>query len=695
MLTAAAAALSRVQCPEDPSPEVVWRTLAAALVLPDRARVVKVCRSGERYPSQGERLPKRPPHHPTAALLFDDEGESRWLPIDLDPGLAGPERTRQAALTIERLLRSAGFHPFLDCSPRGGHHVWARLPLPQPTDVVMLLLQALRTWLSRQGYSDVVLDVSVMNRKQGCLALPASPCLPSRGGGHRTLVSSLDTARHAVTAPPDPRALVRLSDELNVVLGDLWSAPSAYTSVDEDLTVIPGGPKPVKQHHLNFLAHGVIDPYESPSEARFAALLHLAWRGWSLRDIRHEMTDGRFRGLREDLQRPSKLRRRDFLPREWSAAISKIRTVTGADLPITLAQGQFVHDFPHIHVELHGGEAKGKNSIATETSARTKVHHWCHQWLWEAEQWARRHYTGPAFTTMLAVVHAIAWLALLQDQQRLDRRIAELPVRSIHLTSGLVSTHTISKLLRQLSAAGAPLRLVQSGARTRRGSRFALRSPTRTEDDGDAAAAMTPRLDAVGPLWSTLGLAPWRAYTVLSRLGGHATIPELILASGLGRSCVYAALQKLRAHDLVEQGGDGRFWIGPAMERALADELGATQRYATALAQVRQERAQWKELLSSWEAPLQCDGNSYDLADEEPLEERPGVAETTNVDPELVEAHVGPPLWECVPLATLALPEDPYEELDVEARVIAWLEEELAAVAVPDTDLVGEVVIPG
>lgn len=649
-----------------PGPGEVWKTLSSALVAPGRVRSVKVCGPRGKYSRWAERRPSKLPTKPTAALLFDTAGRAHWLGLDLDPGAAGPGATRHAADAVAALLRASGFHPFLDRSPRGGVHIWARLPSPEPVDLLNPLLRALKSWVEHR-HSGVKFDLAPMtNVREGCLSLPGSPC---KGGGHRELITPLREALVAVEARPRPSALQALAEALGAVLGDLRAENTAFAKscVDMEMaTVIPGGARQLRQPALDYLTAGVVGDYPGRSEARRAALLHVVWRGWSFSELRAHTESGKFPGLRDDINRPGKGGIR-YLRQEWDRAFSAVEKALAErpeiDAALRFRASAHTHDFYTGGVQ--GGEGQ----------------HWTHRWLAAAESWAITRYSGPRLLTVLAILSGSAWLALLQDQpgSAEDKRVAELPVRGLHLVTGLIGIETVAEVLRELNETiGAPLLRVSSGAGTLRGSRYFLHQV----DLETVSTATLPRCAAVEPVWTSLGLAAWRVHTILARVE-RATAAELVELTGLGKTAVYDAIRRLRGHDIVDVGAGGVVSLGAVDLHVLADELGANDRYAAALERVRAERAEWKELLASWNAPAAA-GRSPEPVQPTPIDDEPD-AEVV-VDQAVVEKLLGPVPWD--ELLAEEPASDPFDRTGFEDQVMDLLADMLGAVPLVPADLV-------
>ncbi len=639
-------------------PAAVWKALAPQLVAPGRARSIKLANAAGKYSGWAVPLPAKPPARPAAALLYDHQGRARWLAIDLDPVGDDVPTVRAAALALSELLRRAGFHPFLDRSPRGGIHIWARLPQPEPLHFVMPLMHGVKKWLNRR-FPGVGFDLAPMsNPSKGCLTLPGSPC---KGGGHRQLITPLREALAAVETVPDIDAPQRLARVVDVTLGDLL-APIVDHTLEDDQALIPGGRQGLPPVALDYFTDGTVNTGAGISETRRSALLYALWRGWCFNDLREGIESGQFAGLAAHIHRRGKGGLR-YLRQEWRRASS---TVANA---LESRRAESFRQSAHTHVPLHGGAPT----------------HWTNLWLGAAELWAIKRFSGSRLLTVLAVLQGSAWLALVQDnQQRSDdstpsrtsrytgevsgepSRVAELPVRSVHLVAGLIGIETIADVLRELhDTAGSPLLLVSSGAGTSRGSRYYLRQL----DACGAAPATRPEL--IDPVWSELGLAAWRVHAVL-RATDAQTASELVHQTGLGKTAVYNALRILREHELVA-GGDGQAYAVTELTPASAGRLiGADARYAAALERIRAERQSWKDLLASWE--LDARERAATGVPDDAVE---GPAETPDVDPAAVDSVLGPVPWESILLRD---PDpDPYETSSVEDQVLDLLRDVLGA----------------
>lgn len=299
----------------------IWTALAGSLVVPGRRYQVKQVSTGRKYSRRPVRRPLNLPSRPTAALLFDGDGLAHWLGCDLDVGAASSEEVLAAGRLVESVLFSAGFGPFMDMSPRGGVHVWARLNAPEAKAVVLAVLRGIQSLVASR-FPQVKLDLAPMsNLKEGCLSLPGSPCV---GGGWRRLADGLDRAVAAVQHRPGPEALNRLADLLDVQFGR-WDVVDNMLVDDGDQPVLPGPAKPLPTHTLAYLRDGEIAPHAGQSEARRSALLTMIWHRWTLAMTQQEIDAGNFTGLASDISRPGKGGHR-YLAQEWCRARTAVLT---------------------------------------------------------------------------------------------------------------------------------------------------------------------------------------------------------------------------------------------------------------------------------------------------------------------------------------------------------------------------------
>ena len=256
------------------------------------------------YPASTQRpLTSTPPTPPAAVLLFDDHGHLATLALDFDVSRGGRHVVERDAAEALQLLSEAGLLPWADAAAPGGHHVYARLPHPQPAHVVARLAAALSArWTT--------LDVApLLNPTGGCIRPPGAA---HKTDGFQRLVSRLEYVQRAVTHRPHPAAW----DALWSVSGAAKVSPLPATT---DAPVTPDAAPGVAKRPLGgqwqAIAHGGKHPYPSDSEARMAVIGGCVRAGWSLADIEAAISGPWARG-------PLARHLRDKYPQGWRVRVA-------------------------------------------------------------------------------------------------------------------------------------------------------------------------------------------------------------------------------------------------------------------------------------------------------------------------------------------------------------------------------------
>jgi DNA-binding transcriptional ArsR family regulator len=181
--------------------------------------------------------------------------------------------------------------------------------------------------------------------------------------------------------------------------------------------------------------------------------------------------------------------------------------------------------------------------------------------------------------------------------------------RWLSIAAGLLADETVSTALRALrEIPGSPLLLVERGTGPR-ADRYALVTPR----IGDAEVVVTPtavaaaRIEPVHPAWTVVGLVARQVFEAIERMEPNASVRplDLVDATGMSRSQVYAAIANLALHGLVDR---GHGWVRRS-SRTLSDV--ATQNATSGLRERRiarhqAERKQWHALLALWAGEEPC-----------------------------------------------------------------------------------------
>ena len=273
------------------------------------------------YPGAPREITGSLPKAPAAVLVHGADGSVATLCLDLDTSSAAQQVVDGDAERLGALLASCGLRWVEDVSPSGGRHLYVPLAERMDGAEARELVEA----LARLAPS---LDASPhRNPSTGCIRVPGSV---HKRGGHQELVTPLSAAYEVLRHRNAPDAIERLCRALAPELrrnreeaarrarGDVpRPQPQAHGALPAAMAHSGGG----WQSPLRAIAEtGLYDTarYRSASEARMAVLNHLAACGWTLPQVRGELT-GQFPGLAALYQSRSQLER--LLEREWAKAI--------------------------------------------------------------------------------------------------------------------------------------------------------------------------------------------------------------------------------------------------------------------------------------------------------------------------------------------------------------------------------------
>ncbi|MGB3673061.1 MAG: hypothetical protein WA988_01315, partial [Candidatus Nanopelagicales bacterium] len=453
-------------------------------------------------------------------------------------------------------IRECGGRVVTDRSTSGGRHVYVPLGSdPQRLSHLKPLFTRLKERLP-------TLDLYPMsNERQGCITVPGSAC---REGGFRQLDGTLEEAIEAFRER-SVRSLVGNLIELldgqpglfsrpgRVLQHDLRS-PSAPAAVDlagsglrgtDTLPAHLTSRRPMPEWMPDYLSAGVVPPFKvqsgprrgndwTPSEARQSVFDWCASTGWT-RDTmwRKTSTDAEWTHFRSVWDARKTDRHQQFA-KEWACGFVYAQLRAAA----TVNKSAY---FGHKPVQEHtGGYRDPRWKLA---AARLWV-------LLSGE------FRGRDISTALSVLQALS-----VDAARTGGNTSYSGVRGIAITAGLLTTDTVSAMLRKMVAIdGTPVvRVARATVDGRRGDEYKLVTP-RIDDaevvpyDWQVAAA---RLDEIDPVWKLLGHSTWYVHSVLLALdrgvaGIAVSTTDLAAACLISRDSVETALKKLQEHGIVD-----------------------------------------------------------------------------------------------------------------------------------------------
>ena len=529
----------------------VWQALAGRLAGVPRMRLRTYdTRIGKHvYPRPDTTLSSLPPHVPAAVMLYDTALRCRALALDFDAGRLGSDAVTVDAESAIAFFRDLGATVVADVADSGGRHVW--LPLQRPATVEQMReLTALcaRLWPT--------LDTSPSNNPtDGCLTPPGSRC---KDGRFRRLTVTFDEAITAVELRNSPDVLARAHAALRML------APASATPPTTAATtaVAPALPHrfSLSARHQLIAIEGKVPADTSTrsgpwtrSHACFAVLCAAARRGLRLEDVEQQMDTGRWPGLTALYIGRYGARWRPSLRREWVKAQT---VVSGPDRPQTVSTD------PTLETHRTGG-APPTARLSHTAAERAFVL----AWLDHAEDHVLTTMPGPVGHRVLAVIHALAYLAW-----RNRSRFVSAGTRSYaHAAAGCLDHTTVAETLHMLRTLHESQQLLRRVTPTngRDADRYELLLPESARHPRTVNPTRTLRpLPAVFgvshpdlPRRRLLGAIGWRLYRALCR-GVTGTPLQVAQAAGVGRSSTYRLLAALATLGLAQQDEAGNWRLG-------------------------------------------------------------------------------------------------------------------------------------
>lgn len=536
-----------------------------------------------------------PPRQPAAVHVFDTQGTTRFLPLDLDAHDGTPEQiaaVEDDLATLTALLDEAGMVHLADRA-HGGAHVYVLLADPMSADDARTLCTALARRLP-------TLDIApASNASDGLLTIPGSA---HRRGGHRELVTDADTARAIVSGPHSPRQAVyrlrmALADELRALATeDAQRAAEARESArqtgaastlelvtDEDMQAVQqrglGKSMSTKAHDLamtgDWRAHG----YPSASEARRVVLMSAVAVGMTEADVRARMLRGTWPGLRSLFDTKGLHRLHD----EYTRAAEEItrRERIKATSPATRENNGDTSD---TSAKTHSGG--GGNTLTLEdTYGQIRT------WMTLVALHASQEVRGARSWDRQMMLRSLGKAASLTGST-----ITAMGVRW-HAVSTAEGRTEAAAALRALAAENDPWIELVRAARGIDADHYRLRIPDRYANEIEGLRWQRGLTHAVRPAFAVLGKPTGLFFEAVEQ--GHTTRARIALRTGLSAESYRDARDTALAYGLVR--GNDRDGYEVAASDADLEELGqALGAYAARTAQIqqhrRERRAFWAKL---------------------------------------------------------------------------------------------------
>lgn len=577
--------------PHTPDPAATWATSTRYLTQRPDMRVGD-CRNGKvRYPARVQRpLSSQLPPRPTAVHVYDAQGFTTVLPLDLDAHEHTPAQIEQVRVDLAiatDLLCHAGL-PYLVDRAHDGAHIYVLLAQPISADEALTLALALRRRLPS-------LDVGPLrSTTDGLITIPGSP---HKLGGHRELVATPDEALRTLEGPwGAPKALDGLRSLLAPELR-AQAAQDAQQGSQQRETRRRNGERDV----LSPTTHELIDidrfanrsmsdrtaaiaaegdwraaGYPSPSEARRSVLLAAVATGHTEISIRERMLDGTWSGLRSLFAHKGL----DRLHYEYARAHAEI---TDREHRNALTSTDTAHQTDTSGPSHSGGRG--------DSPSVHDVHGTVRHWRAQLHAHGATDYPGAPGWPRLMVLRALATMCHMTKST-----LTASGVRWLAIATGY-SPDTVARTLYELAHEDdAWIELTMRG-RGIHANAYTIRVPTRHE----GTAVQWPRgvAHSVRPAFTRLGVPAALVYEAIEQGYGRSRA-RLRVRTGLSAEALRQGIDTLASWHLISVVDDEHELTSTDADLdRLATRLGATAHRAARVAKYRKERERYLAVLAA------------------------------------------------------------------------------------------------
>lgn len=527
------------------------------------------------YPGSPVPISAALPKAPAAVLVHGADGSVATLCLDLDTSKAAQAVVDADAERLGALLASCGLRYVEDVSPSGGRHLY--VPLAERMDGAEA--RELVNALARLAPS---LDPGPhRNPSTGCIRVPGSV---HKRGGHQELVTPLsaayDVLRRRNRSTDVARLRQALAPELRRNSEDATRraalnshsrlpAPSGGDSVQAAATPRGGWQSPLRTTATT----GLYDTtrYSSASEARMAVLTHLAACGWSLEQVRGELT-GQFPGLASLYQSPRQLEK--LLEREWAKAFQRTadslgkRSTRKSDTSPPQSTGGALSR-PSVHQLVNDLE----NVLYAVLDGR----------------FASLGREGLSLRLLLR--------AVLGYMRTKETEVLDVGCRTF--AAALGKHHgTVARLLPRLAALsdGIVTRIAQ--ARHKNADVYLIALPEHHRELAQQLSWRRGKIFGIRPVFRKLGDAAALAYEAIERARETPTTADIVRHARISRTTAEKVLAEMAGYGMIYRDPDNRWHITHTTSLAtLARRLGADEDVAAQITLHRHQRAAWHAYL--------------------------------------------------------------------------------------------------
>lgn len=568
-----------------PSPQraaaAAWKAMARRLSPTGKDRY-KAFDPDTREYKQRRKITDKLPDVMAAVDVYSDTGLTTHLVLDFDVKEHGAAQVDADFSRAARWVRDCGGRIISDRATSGGRHLIVPLAIgtSATVDEMRMLADQLKARLR-------TLDTKPTKSAAGCISVPGTRC---SGGGYRLLDGSLDDAVAALTERSDPAFL----PGMYALLGTLPATTRAATAQqqttadaeyvhghDDDQRILQAywWNRPIPTDVLDYAEHGTLTAaWESPSEARQAAVTNAVLRGHTRGQIRDAMQPGgHWSALGDSYRDKHGIRADTQFNRDFDTAI---RFAVGRALAIAKKTKRKTHRENYTHF--------------SELSLEQSLEETYKSWLAYALAWTDHHFKGKQRWSIRDVWQSVAVKAVVAGELIEGIPVVGVGGRSLSLSTGLLSHTATARTLRQTrDMIGAPVLLNQHTA-GRDPDIYAL--VTVNPDGIEPIPLDRVHLAAVHPAWSRIGRHHRSIYELIVH-NGLTNPAEIFAAANVSERSGQYSLTTLAGEGLIER-RRGHVTPGSVTLDDIADEQDLDEVFDARLKRYQRERAAWHTWLA-------------------------------------------------------------------------------------------------
>lgn len=589
---------ARASLPGPPAPKEAW-VLAPLIAGQPFYKAGRWLNGKFHYPRPTTlpRLTRALPAQVAAVMVHGVDGTVATLCLDLDTSKAAPAVVRADAERLCRILAEAGLRWVEDFSPSGGRHLYIPLGTRLEGAAARELVEAL-TLVAPS------LDPGPhQNPVEGCIRVPGSV---HKSGGHQTLITPLSEAYDVLRRRNPAAALERFRAALAPELRRHRELKARRTTAAATMLQLPVASATSRttragsgmESPLRIAARtGLYDTarYQSPSEARMAVLNHLAACGWTLEQVRLELT-GQLAGLASLYGTTEKQAR--LLQPEWDKALTFISRSKKPAPAIPRKKTASICDTSPPLTSRPGQNLRKELSDAGIHQLVNDLENILYALLDHRMQKLGRE--GLGLRLLLR--------ALLGYMRSMETNVLDVGCRTLAVALG--KHHgTVARLLPRLAALSDGILSKIEDAHHKRADVYLIELPAQYAQLAKELSWRKGKIYGIRPVFRALGDPAALVYEAIERGRHSPTTAEIVRMTGISRAAVDRAADDMAALAMIHRdNGTWRVTLATSLTQ-LAIRLGVMDDHWTQILLYRLHRGQWHAWLDR------------DLPEQQPREE--------------------------------------------------------------------------